>query len=62
MLLRQLDELLAEATRLRDRIDHAMATKAQAPFWPDRRAPQTVEPVAMESPPQYRRRDDPHHL
>jgi hypothetical protein len=57
-LLRQLDELLAEATRLRDRIDHAMTARVEAPFWPDRRRP--VEGAEGRS--QLRRRDDPHSV
>jgi hypothetical protein len=56
-LLRQLDELLDEATRLRDRIDHAMTAQSTTPFWPDRR--RTVQALGDGHAP-LRRRDDPH--
>ncbi len=36
-LLRRLDELLHEATHLRDEIQAAMSSKTESPFWPDRR-------------------------
>ena len=56
-LLRQLDELLTEATRLRDRIDHAMTAQVESPFWPDRR--RATPPVGSGLTP-FRRHDDPH--
>jgi hypothetical protein len=36
-LLRYLDELLAEAERLRLEIGDAVRRRAERPFWPDRR-------------------------
>lgn len=36
-LLRRLDDLLAEATRLRDDIETAMQARIDSPFWPERR-------------------------
>lgn len=36
-LLRRLDDLLHEATRLRDEIQAAMTAHVQSPFWPERR-------------------------
>ena len=37
MLLRSLDELLAESERLRLEITDAVMRRASQPFWPDRR-------------------------
>jgi hypothetical protein len=37
MLLRSLDELLAESERLRLEITEAVSRRASQPFWPDRR-------------------------
>jgi hypothetical protein len=45
-LLRRLDDLLDEATRLRVQIDHAMKGKQSSPFWPDRR--REPKPVSRE--------------
>lgn len=36
-LMRRLDDLLAEAVRLRHQIGDAMRRDRQQPFWPDRR-------------------------
>lgn len=36
-LLRRLNELIVEATRLRDDIASAMSRRIESPFWPDRR-------------------------
>jgi hypothetical protein len=39
-LLRQLDDLLSEAAKIRENIDRAMDHQAELPFWPDRRVRQ----------------------
>jgi len=36
-LLRRLDEILDEATKLRSRVENAMKVSHTSPFWPDRR-------------------------
>jgi hypothetical protein len=60
-LLQQLDDLLAEAMRLRDRIDRAMAAKIESPFWPDRRrrVVEDAEERAADHSKPLRRRSDP---
>lgn len=45
-LLRRLDDLLDEATKLRGQIEKAMNVKTSLPFWPDRRRQR--KPVARE--------------
>ncbi len=45
-LLRRLDDLLDEATKLRGRIEDAMDVGNASPFWPERRHQR--EPVARE--------------
>ena len=36
-MMRHIDELLAEAVRLREQITSAMRSNEERPFWPDRR-------------------------
>ena len=45
-LLRRLDDLLDEATKLRSRVETAMKVNKTSPFWPERR--QQRKPVARE--------------
>jgi hypothetical protein len=36
-LMRRIDELLGEAAQLREEVAGAVRTRAERPFWPDRR-------------------------
>jgi hypothetical protein len=36
-LIRRIDELLAEAARLRDEVAETVRDRTERPFWPDRR-------------------------
>jgi hypothetical protein len=45
-LLRRLDDLLDEATKLRGRIEDVMKVNKTSPFWPERRRQPT--PVTRE--------------
>jgi hypothetical protein len=45
-ILRRLDELVGEASRLRAEIQDAMTREIESPFWPERR--RTRVPVADE--------------
>ena len=36
-LMRRIDELLSDAARLREEVASAVRSRAERPFWPDRR-------------------------
>jgi hypothetical protein len=49
-LLRQLDDLVSEAERLREDIQRAMTREARIPFWPERRCRKMPVPQDRRQP------------